>query len=416
MRMFDGIPVYGEPSDRETLEQAKRCAADPRAAWVGLMADNHRGYAQPIGGVVAYRNAVSPAGVGYDIGCGNNAVLTDLTAADLGVVPGLLGRKTFPEVERAMDAVWRTVEFGMGSKTRIGGDHPIFDDPRWTVTPAVEALKALARSQIGSVGAGNHYVDLFLDEHDRLWVGNHFGSRGFGHKTATGFLNLAAGRRWDTPSRGESMDAAPRVLDLDTPTGADYWTAMSLAGDYATAGRDLVLEQVLDVLGARGLEWVRNNHNLAWRERHLVDGVEQDLVVVRKGATPAFPGQLGFVGGSMGDDAVIVRGVDTADARAGLYSTVHGAGRVMSRTQAAGRKNWRTGERSGGKVTREMMLDWVRKKGVVLRGAGTDEAPHCYKRLDAVLRAHEGAIELVHRLRPIGVAMAGPDVRDPYKD
>jgi tRNA-splicing ligase RtcB len=206
------------------------------------------------------------------------------------------------------------------------------------------------------------------------------------------------------------------VLSLDSDTGRLYWDAMSLAGDYAQAGRDLVLEQVLDIIGARGVEWVRNNHNLAWREQHEIDGREQEVIVVRKGATPAFPGQLGFVGGSMGDDAVIVRGTDTDESRATLRSTVHGAGRVMSRTQAAGKMNWKTRTRSGGRISREMMLEWLADKGVTLRGGGTDESPQAYKRLDDVLAAHAGSIEIVHRLRPVGVAMAGEGEFDPYKD
>ncbi len=212
------------------------------------------------------------------------------------------------------------------------------------------------------------------------------------------------------------MDQPPTVLPLDSDAGRLYWDAMSLAGDYAQAGRDLVLQQALTIVGANGIDWIRNNHNLAWKEWHAIDGRTVDAVVVRKGATPAFPGQLGFVGGSMGDDAAIVRGVDTDEARAALHSTVHGAGRVMSRTQAAGRMNWKTRTRSGGKITREMMHDWLAAKGVSLRGGGTDESPHAYKRLDAVLAAHAGSIEIVHRLRPVGVAMAGEGEFDPYRD
>jgi tRNA-splicing ligase RtcB len=423
MRVIDDIRVFGAPSDEATMDQARRCLrTDERAAAVVLCADNHLGYSVPIGGVVAYRNAVSPAGVGFDIGCGNNAVRTDLAAADLGIVMPERFDADAPvrfrgtDFARLMDRIFAEVHFGIGSTSRLGADHPIFDDDRWGVRREVRDLARLAREQIGSVGSGNHYVDVFVDEAGAVWVGDHFGSRGFGHKTATGFLNLAHGRPWGTPSRGEHLSRPPVVVGLDSDVGQDYWTAMQLAADYALAGRDLVLGQVLDILGARGLEWVRNNHNAAWLERHDMGRGPEELVVVRKGATPAFPGQLGFVGGSMGDNAAIVRGVDTALAHAGLRSTVHGAGRVMSRTQAAGRKNWKTGQRSGGRISRAMMLEWVGRKGVELRGAGTDEAPQCYKRLDEVLEAHAGAVEVVHTLRPVGVAMAGEDVVDPYKD
>ena len=169
------------------------------------------------------------------------------------------------------------------------------------------------------------------------------------------------------------------------------------------------------ILGAHILEEVHNHHNFAWRENH--NGKE--MWVVRKGATPAFPGQKGFVGGSMGDASVIVQGVESEESKKALYSTVHGAGRVMSRRQAAGKFRWKRGRRikmSDGAISREMMMEWISKTGVVLRGAGTDESPHCYKRLPEVLEFHEPTIEVLHTLHPIGVAMAGADEFDPFKD
>ncbi len=164
---------------------------------------------------------------------------------------------------------------------------------------------------------------------------------------------------------------------------------------------------------------MHNHHNFAWREMH--DG--KDVIVVRKGATPAFPGQKGFVGGSMGDDAVIVRG--TLDAapetealqRAALFSTVHGAGRLMSRTEAAGKRNWKTGKvLKPGKVSPGMMHEWIGNKGVILRGGGLDESPHVYRRLPEVLTAQNGTIEVLHTLKPLIVVMAGANEFDPYKD
>ncbi len=174
----------------------------------------------------------------------------------------------------------------------------------------------------------------------------------------------------------------------------------------------------MSILGGRELELVHNHHNFAWREEH--DG--QSVIVVRKGATPAFPGQKGFVGGSMGDNAVIVQGIAPGSGvedvqRAAMYSTVHGAGRVMSRTAAAGKRNRRTGKvLQPGAVSPRMMQDWVREKGVVLRGGGLDESPHVYRRLPDVLTAQQGTIEVLHTLRPLIVVMAGPDMFDPYKD
>jgi tRNA-splicing ligase RtcB len=409
-QVVDGVKVWGVPIDESAVAQAVRCLnSHSEAVAAVLMADHHVGYSQPIGGVVAYVDAVSPSGVGYDIGCGNSAVLTDLTEADVR-----------PRIERLMDELFAKVSFGIGSKSN-NGDHAIFNDPRWAAFKEIgthehSTLLKLAREQLGSVGSGNHYVDIFVDEQGRVWIGDHFGSRGFGHRTASGFLNLARGRAFGGKAPGESMDQPPTVLALSSAIGELYWQAMNLAGDYARVGRDLVLRQALDVLGAQGLRWVRNNHNLAWKERHVLDGSELDVIVVRKGATPAFPGQEGFVGGSMGDDAVIMRGIDSDESRSALRSTIHGAGRVMSRTQAAGKFNWKTRTRSGGAITRQMMLDWLADRNVTLRGAGTDESPQAYKRLDDVLAAHLGSVEVVHRLRPIGVAMAGDNEYDPYKD
>ena len=196
---------------------------------------------------------------------------------------------------------------------------------------------------------------------------------------------------------------------------------MNLAGQYAYAGREWVARKVVSILGAQEIDLVHNHHNFAWRESH--NG--EDVIVIRKGATPAFPGQRGFIGGSMGDNAVIVQGSSAASApafvqdaqRDALFSTVHGAGRVMSRTQAAGKRNRKTGAViSAGRVTPEMMNDWVAGKGVILRGGGLDESPHVYRRLPDVLAAQEGTVEVLHTLEPLIVVMAGANEFDPYKD
>ncbi len=164
---------------------------------------------------------------------------------------------------------------------------------------------------------------------------------------------------------------------------------------------------------------VHNHHNFAWPEKH--DG--ENLIVVRKGATPAFPGQKGFIGGSMGDNAVIVQGSTSgtpeavALQREALYSTVHGAGRVMSRTAAAGKRHRRSGRvLSPGQVSLDMMQVWLREKDVILRGGGPDESPHVYRRLPEVLAAQGQTIEILHTLRPLVVVMAGAEEFDPYKD
>ncbi|MGN6813384.1 MAG: RtcB family protein [Thermomicrobiales bacterium] len=406
-QVIDGIPVWGK-HDEATIAQIKRCAADERAVGAALLADGHLGYSVPIGGVVAYRDAISPNAVGFDISCGNKEARTTIRADDIRA-----------DIGRIMDEVARTVVFGVGRGSGKRADHSLFDDPTWRDVREVGKLKNLAREQLGTVGSGNHYVDLFEDEGGYVWVGVHFGSRGFGHRTCTGFLNLAAGQAFDARAPGESMDAPAVVLPLRGELGQAYLAAMTLAGRYAYAGRDLVVRQVLDILGAEAVDEVHNHHNYAWQETH--DG--ETVMVVRKGATPAFPGQRGFIGGSMGDISVIVEGVDGEEARAALYSTVHGAGRVMSRTRAAGKRRWPKdqGRRvqkvvAPGEVSRTMMLDWLKREGVVLRGAGTDESPHVYRRLPEVLSQHSGSVRVLHTLRPLGVAMAGEDEFDPYKD
>jgi len=209
------------------------------------------------------------------------------------------------------------------------------------------------------------------------------------------------------------MDADPCILPVASDLGAQYLEGMRLGGRYAYAGRDWVCGRVARILGGNILEEVHNHHNFAWREKHA----GRDLWVVRKGATPAFPGQRGFVGGSMGDISVIIEGLEHESHRHTLYSTVHGAGRVMGRMQAKGKTDRKTGEvLRHGLVSQQMMIDWVAREGVTLRGAGVDESPHCYKRLPEVLNEHAGSIVIRHTLRPLGVAMAGENEFDPYKD
>ncbi len=388
----EDIKIFGEHEER-TLGQIKRCAADPSAQGAVLCADGHLGYAVPIGGVVAYEDKISPSGVGFDIGCGNKAVRLDIPA-----------REVKRKIKKIMDDIWANLEFGIGRNNTTHVDHDLFDDEAWKIH-AIKPLKQLARNQLGTIGSGNHYVDLFVDEQERVWVGAHFGSRGLGHKTATYFLEAGGAK--------DGMEVDPLVIDARSSLGSDYLACMALAGRYAYAGRDWVCGEVARLLGAKIVEEVHNHHNFAWRETH--NG--RDLWVVRKGATPAFPGQKGFVGGSMGDTSVILEGIESDEAHAALHSTVHGAGRVMSRTQARGKINRKTGQViSPGKVSHEMMLDWIKKEGVELRGAGTDESPHCYKRLPDVLGYHKNSVRILHTLTPIGVAMAGEHEVDPYKD
>jgi len=437
------IKTFG-PVDARSLKQLERCMAAGEAEYGVLCADHHPGYSQPIGGAIAYERYVSPSGVGYDIGCGNKAVQTGLARADLEDMGG---------VERIMREITRRVSFGVSVPARERVDHEVLEKIRTADCDPQRKLAGLAESQLGTVGSGNHYVNLMEDEEGHVWVGVHFGSRGFGHKTASGFLALAEGLPFDARATAGEMDSAPVLLEVGTELGDTYIAAMQLAGEYAYAGRDVVVGKVLEILAADAVHEVHNHHNFAWREEHL----GRDYWVIRKGCTPARPGQEGFVGGSMGDESVILEGVESGEAKESLFSTVHGAGRVMSRTQAAGRvrrrKRWVCSDRDCCRVfeidaissrpkhgvcpdhpharlmkvwveeqVKPGLVDWpavqarLREQGIVLVGGGADEAPEVYKRLPDVLDAHAGSIWVKHTLRPLGVAMAGRDIHDPYKD
>src|SRR3954447_19484730 len=429
------IKTFG-PIDERSLAQLERCMDAGDADFGVLCADHHPGYSQPIGGGIAYEGYVSPSGVGYDIGCGNKAALTNLRADEI-------------EVEPLMREITRRISFGMGVPAQERADHPVLDKIKHAEFAPQRKLAQTAASQLGTVGSGNHYVNLMADEENRVWVGVHFGSRGFGHKTASGFLALAQGLPFDGRARDGEMDSPPVLFPVDSELGQAYVSAMELAGEYAYAGRDVVVSMVLEILGVQSLHELHTHHTFAWREEHF----GRTYWVIRKGCTPASPGQEGFVGGSMGDESVILEGVESADNEEALYSTVHGAGRVMSRSQAAGRvrhrtvyacsvrdcefsvpakgyagqtcpdhptakmRKWRTEE-----VIRPGVVDWaavqarLREQRIVVLGGGADEAPEVYKRLPDVLAAHGDTIRVKHTLRPLGVAMAGRDVHDPYKD
>jgi tRNA-splicing ligase RtcB (3'-phosphate/5'-hydroxy nucleic acid ligase) len=433
------IRTFG-PVDERSLNQLRRCMEAGDADFGVLCADHHPGYSQPIGGGIAYEGYISPSGVGYDIGCGNKAVQTALTRDDLAELGG---------VERVMQEIQRRISFGMGVPAQEKVDHPVLDKIADAPFEPQRGLRELARDQLGTVGSGNHYVNVFEDESGHVWVGVHFGSRGFGHKTASGFLALAQGLPFGAKAHEGEMDSPPILFEVDSELGQSYIEAMQLAGEYAYAGRDIVVDKVLEILGTEAVHEVHNHHNYAWREEHF----GRTYWVVRKGCTPARPGQEGFVGATMGDDSVILEGVEGEGSQESLYSTVHGAGRVMSRTEAAGRMrrrksfacsvrdcDWAVPARDykgescphhpdaevrkihTEEVVRVGRVDWdavrarLREDGIVLIGGGADEAPEVYKRLPAVLDAHAGSIRVKHTLRPLGVAMAGRDVFDPYKD
>ncbi|MDH5588802.1 MAG: RtcB family protein [Gemmatimonadota bacterium] len=410
--------VFGS-HDEITLNQLADVAS--RAEMAALMADGHLGYVMPIGGVAAYRDRVSVVGVGFDIACGNAAIMTDLTTTGLlGMGRAELDRDptrvaSHPTLNVLADQLFDELSFGVGRRNQADDapvDDPLFEDDGWSVLPTKRGVRhnlmGKARSQLGTIGSGNHYVDVFADEEGRIWVGVHFGSRGFGHTVASGFLALSQGGRW-----GDRAQEKEVLLDIREGIGEEYWALMNLAGRYAYAGREWVARKVVSMLGGRELDLVHNHHNFAWKEEH---GGEE-LVVVRKGATPAWPGQRGFVGGSMGDDAVILVGSEegTEKQASALFSTVHGAGRVMGRMAAKGK--WKRGELvRPGLISHEMMGGWLVKKGVVRRGGDLDEAPQAYRRLPEVLAAQGDTVKVQHTLRPLIVCMAPGDTLDPYRD
>jgi tRNA-splicing ligase RtcB len=374
------LDVFGE-HDAATLAQMRTCMAVGNVVAGVVCADGHLGYAQPVGGVIAYERQISISGVGFDIGCGNLAVRLDTPyAAVADRVGALLG-----DIRRA-------VSFGVGQVNAERAGHALFDDAEAWREAGMDDYRQKAAAQLGTVGSGNHYVDLLRDEADWVWIGVHFGSRGLGHTSASRYLRAAGG--------SDGMNVAPALVDEASELGRRYLAAMHLAGRYAHAGRDWVVERVRRIIGGGVTEMVHNHHNYAWRETHG----GRELWVVRKGATPAWPGQRGFVGGSMGDDAVIVEGIDGPRARAALYSTVHGAGRLFGRQQAK-----RT-------FTRAQMDAWLSGRGVTLAGGDLDESPMAYRRLPEVLAHHAGTIRVLHTLRPFAVAMAGAGEFDPFKD
>jgi tRNA-splicing ligase RtcB len=374
------LKVCGQ-HEASTIAQMRNCMAVGNAVAGVICADGHLGYAQPVGGVIAYEKQISISGVGFDIGCGNMAARLDVP---FSAIQGRVGEIT--------KDVARTISFGIGRANAERAEHALFDDADAWRASDMEAYRQKAVVQLGTVGSGNHYVDLMRDEAGMVWIGVHFGSRGLGHTSATRYLKAAGGK--------DGMNVPPAVVDEDSELGQRYIAAMELAGRYSYAGREWVVERVRQIIGGNVTDMVHNHHNYAWRETHG----GRDLWVVRKGATPAFPGQRGFVGGSMGDDAVILEGVDSADAKASLYSTVHGAGRLFGRKEAKRR------------FTKAQMDAWLQERGVTLIGADLDESPMAYRRLPDVLAEHAGSVKVLHTLRPFAVVMAGEGEFDPWKD
>ena len=266
------LEVLGQ-HEEATLAQMRNCMAVGNVVGGVICADGHLGYAQPVGGVIAYEGQISISGVGFDIACGNMAVRLDTPYAAIA-----------DRVGPILKDIARTISFGVGRTNEERVEHALFDDADAWRKSDMGSYRQKAAAQLGTVGSGNHYVDLMRDEKNFVWIGVHFGSRGLGHTSATRYLKAAGGK--------DGMHVPPAVIDEASELGRRYIAAMELAGRYAYAGREWVTERVRSIVGGAVTDTVHNHHNYAWRETH--NG--RALWVVRKGATPAFPGQRGFVG------------------------------------------------------------------------------------------------------------------------
>ncbi|MEQ8844485.1 MAG: RtcB family protein [Phycisphaerales bacterium] len=420
----------GEDFDRPSLDQLVNACRLPIARAGALMPDAHVGYGLPIGGVLATENAVVPYAVGVDIACRVKMTVLDIPPKELDHDAGR---------DRLAKAIEQETRFGVGAKFGGKGDrtplreHPVMDED-WSVSKITQHNKDKAWSQLGTSGSGNHFVefgvltigqpgaDLYADtapdvpqgdpakpkgrarEADRsfdlppgkyLALLSHSGSRGTGAAVCDHYSKLAMQLRPDMDKQMKHL----AWLDLDSEPGQEYWAAMNLMGEYAAANHACIHRHIAKHLGARVIAGVENHHNFAWKETHLVtlaDGSQarREVVVHRKGATPAGEGVLGIIPGSMANPGYVVRGIGGESAVRSLASASHGAGRVMSRTQAKKTFRW------------NHVKDDLQRAGVTLLSAGIDENPRVYKDIRQVMRRQHDLVEPIARFDPRLVKMA----------
>lgn len=368
-----------EDSSHAQMRQACRVPVARRAA---LMPDAHVGYGLPIGGVLACENAVIPYAVGVDIACRMKLSVLDIPTDAL--------QSRFDLFKNALENGTR---FGVGSVHERPQDHPVMDHD-WTITRITREHRDRAWRQLGTSGSGNHFVefgvltltepagDLGLASGEYVALLSHSGSRGAGAAVCNVYSGIAQSQ---LPKRYEELGRLA-WLDLESEAGQEYWAAMNLMGDYAAANHEVIHRLVSKLLGAGIIGGVENHHNFAWKEEH--DGKE--LIVHRKGATPAGAGVLGVIPGSMADPAFVVRGKGQAES---LNSASHGAGRRMSRKQARDMYNWKA------------VKNDLAKKGVTVLSAGADEVPYVYKRIEDVMSQQQDLVEVVARFDPKIVKM-----------
>ena len=378
--------IWGDHLEPDAVEQLKNACTLPVAVSGALMPDAHVGYGLPIGGVLATRDAVIPYAVGVDIACRMKMTVLDLPVSALAT-----------EQTRLTRALEGETRFGMGAAFRVRRQHDVMDAD-WQVTKVTSGLKDRAWAQLGTSGSGNHFVEfgqlsvlddaVGLSRGEYLALLSHSGSRGSGAQVAQHYSRLARQLHPELPKALSHL----AWLELASAAGQEYWAAMELMGRYAAANHALIHAHIRRTLGVEALLDIENHHNFAWRERHrLADGSEADVIVHRKGATPAGAGVLGIIPGSMATPGYVVRGKGLA---ASLNSAAHGAGRRMSRTKAKQTLTWATAQR------------FLRERGVTLLSAGLDEVPMAYKDIDDVMAAQHDLVEPLARFDPRLVKMA----------
>src|SRR5438105_2363295 len=376
---------WGEGLEHEAVMQMERACLLPVAVAGALMPDAHVGYGLPIGGVLATENAVIPYAVGVDIACRMKMTVLDVPVRDL---------------ERHQDRLTRAIEaetrFGVGSTFRDRRQHEVLDAD-WSVSPVTKQNKDRAWSQLGTSGSGNHFVEFgMFTAHTKIhnlepgtYVAllSHSGSRGTGAAVCDYYSKIAFNQFPDLPKELKRL----AWLSLDSEEGREYWVAMELMGKYAAANHALIHQHLATNLGAQVLLDLENHHNFAWKERHVIDGVEREVIVHRKGATPAGQGVLGIIPGSMASPGFVVSGKGNAES---LNSASHGAGRVMSRKAANEKFNWKDANR------------FLRQQGVTLISAGLDEVPMVYKNIHQVMAAQSDLVTTLGQFDPKLVKMA----------
>jgi tRNA-splicing ligase RtcB len=374
---------WGEDLDPASVDQLRRACSLPVAVRGALMPDAHLGYGLPIGGVLATERAVIPYAVGVDIACRMKLSVLDLP------VGALAGQR-----DRLANALTRETQFGVGAefKGRDRRDHAVMEAD-WSVSPVTRGQKDKAWSQLGTSGSGNHFAEfgvltleqpaLGLAAGQYLALLSHSGSRGVGAAVADHYSKLAMKLHPELPKDLKHL----AWLSLDSDAGREYWAAMELMGRYAAANHELIHRHVTKNLGVDVHADVENHHNFAWVETH--DG--RDVVVHRKGATPAGEGVVGIIPGSMGTSGYVVRG---RGSEASLNSAAHGAGRLMSRKQAKKQFTW------------SQARAFLAERNVELLSAGLDEVPMAYKDIEAVMAAQGDLVEPIARFDPRLVKMA----------